>query len=143
MSGERTTTKPGPIRSRLRHLPSGLRATAVLLPAGAAAGLLFGGVAAGLGAAFGVLLVAASFSVSSVIIAWADSINPQLVLPVGLLTYALKFTLLGFTAVVLAATGWAGLPAFGLGMAAATLAWATAQAWWTWHAKILYVDPES
>jgi hypothetical protein len=105
-------------------------------------GLLAGGAASALGAGFGVVLVAVSFSVSSLIIAWADSINPQLVLPVGLLTYALKFTLLGFAAVALAATGWAGLPAFGLGMAAATLAWVVAQAWWTWHAKILYVDVE-
>jgi hypothetical protein len=130
------------VRKRLRHLPSGLRASAVLLPAGAVVGLLAGGAASALGAGFGVVLVAVSFSVSSLIIAWADSINPQLVLPVGLLTYALKFTLLGFAAVALAATGWAGLPAFGLGMAAATLAWIVAQAWWTWHAKILYVDAE-
>lgn len=130
----------GPIRSRLRHLPSGLRASAVLLPVGAVVGLLVDGGASALGAAFGVLLTAASFSVSSLIIAWADSINPRLVLPVGLLTYALKFTLLGLAAATLAATGWPGLVAFGLGMAAATLAWATAQAWWTWHARILYVD---
>jgi hypothetical protein len=136
-----TTTRPDPgVRGRLRHLPSGLKASAALVVVGVVAGAAFGGVPAALGAVLGVALVAASFTVSSVLIAWTDSVNPALILPVGLMTYVLKFTVIGFACYALAATGWAGLPAFGIAVIAATIGWATAQAWWTWHAKIPYVD---
>jgi len=128
------------VRKRLRHLPSGLSASAVLLVLGVVTGALAGGAVAAAGAALGIGVVAASFSLSSVVIAWADSIDPWLVLPAGLMTYAAKFTALGLGVVTLAVNDWAGLSAFCFGLIAATLAWITAQAWWTWHAKILYVD---
>jgi hypothetical protein len=130
----------GAIRKRLNHLPSGLKASAVLLAVGVVAGAVFGGVDAAGGAAVGVGLVAASFTGSSVVLAWADSINPRLILPVGLMTYVLKFTVIGFGCYALASTGWDGLPAFGIAVMVTTVGWATAQAWWTWHAKIPYVD---
>ncbi len=139
MTAPASLRDPG-LRGRLRHLPSGLRASAVLLAVGLVAGAVWGGVAGAGGAALGVALVAASFAGSSVVIAWADSVNPQLILPVGLMTYVVKFTVIGFACAALAATGWSGLPAFGVSVIAATLTWVTAQAWWTWHAKIPYVD---
>jgi hypothetical protein len=113
------------MRRRLRHLPSGLIASAVLLVVGAAAG---------------VLLVAASYTVSSLVIAWADAVRPALIMPVGLLTYAVKFTLIGILMWVVAGTGWAGLPAMGVGVIAGALGWTTAQAVWTWRARIPYVE---
>ena len=128
------------LRVRLRHLPSGLVACAALLVVGVAVGGVAGGPASAGGFALGVGLVAASFAGSSLEIAWADSIDPALVLPVGLATYMVKFTAIGLGCAALARTGFSGLPAFGVAVIAATLTWATAQAWWTWHAKIPYVD---
>jgi hypothetical protein len=129
-----------PIRSRLRHLASGLLASAVFLVLGLVIGGLVQGPPGALGAATGVLLVAASYSISSLVIAWADAIRPSLVLPVGLATYVLKFTLIGVVMAAVAATGWAGLPALGVAVIVSALGWTVAQAWWTWHAKIPYVE---
>ena len=103
-------------------------------------GAVFGGVprrrrCGGRGAARGGFVVGSSF-----VIAWADSIHPRMVLPVGLLTYVVKFAALGVGMYALASTGWDGLPALGVAVIVATLAWATAHAWWLWHAKIPYVD---
>jgi hypothetical protein len=134
------TTTPRPLRKRLRHLPSGLIASAVLLVAGVAVGAVLRGGAGAAGAAAGVILVAASYTVSSVIIAWADSIDPRLTLPAGLMTYALKFTLFGLLLVVLARTGWGGLLPMGVAIMAAALGWTAAQAVWTWRARIPYVE---
>src|SRR2546423_13537694 len=97
-----------PMRKRLRHLPSGLIASGVLLVLGVGIGaVLWGGPgAAGMGA--GVALVAASYTLSSLIIAWADSIDPRLTLPAGLVTYAPKFTLFGLLLAVLGPDRWRG-----------------------------------
>lgn len=136
------TRSRGEIRRRLRHLPSGLLASAVLFVGGVGVGAALQGGVGAAGAVLGVGLVATSFTVSSVVLAWADSINPTLVLPVGLMTYVLKFTVIGIACYALASTGWDGLPAFGVAVIVATLGWATAQAWWTWFAKTPYVDVE-
>jgi hypothetical protein len=135
-----TKTAPRPLRKRLRHLPSGLAASAVLLVAGVGVGAVLWGGAGAVGLAAGVTLVAASYTVSSLIIAWADSIDPRLTLPAGLMTYALKFTLFGLLLAVLARTGWAGLLPMGVGIMAGALGWTIAQAVWTWHARIPYVE---
>ncbi len=128
------------IRTRVRHLPSGLAASAVLLGCGVPAGALAAGGSGAAGAAAGVGLVAASYTVSSLVVAWADAVDPRLVLPVGLTAYAVKFLLIGVVMAAVAATGWAGLPAMGVAIIATALGWITAQAWWTWHARIPYVQ---
>lgn len=128
------------VRRRLTHLPAGLKATAVLFVVTVAGAAVVAGAAGAAGAAAGVALVAASFTVSSLAIAWADSVGPSLVLPVGLATYIVKFTAIGFVMAAVAATGWAGLPALGVAVIVTTIGWATAHAWWTWHARIPYVD---
>jgi ATP synthase protein I len=128
------------MKKRLTHLPSGLLASAVLLVLGVVVGAALRGGAGAAGAAAGVLLVATSYTVSSVVIAWADSIDPRLVLPVGLLTYILKFTLIGVVMAGLAASHWAGLTAMGVSIIAAVLGWTIAQSVWTWRARIPYVE---
>jgi hypothetical protein len=128
------------ILGRLGHLRSGLLASGTGLVACVVVGAVLGGGTAAAGAALGVALVAGSFSGSSLAIAWADSVNPALVLPVGLTAYALKITAIGLAFVGAAGVDWPGLPAFGWAVAVTTLGWVTAQAWWTWHAKIPYVD---
>lgn len=128
------------MRRRLRHLPSGLAASAVLLLVATAVGAVLRGGAGAAGAAAGVGLVAASYTVSSVVIAWADSIDPRLVLAAGLTTYVLKFTAIGIGMAAIASSGWPGLRPMGVAVIAATLVWMTAQAWWTWRARIPYVE---
>jgi ATP synthase protein I len=128
------------VSARLRHLPSGLTATAVLLVLGVPLGALLRGGPGAAGAAAGVALVATSYVIGSVVIAWADSVDPKLVLPAGLMTYALKFTLIGVVMAAIAASHWAGLRPMGVAVLATALAWVVAQSWWTWHARIAYVD---
>jgi len=124
----------------MTHLPVGLKTSAVIFVLTVAGGAVFGGLTGALGAAVGVGIVVASFTVSSLVIAWADSVHPTLVLPVGMFTYILKFTAIGFAMAAVVASGWDGLTALGVGVAVATIGWATAQAWWVWHARIPYVD---
>jgi hypothetical protein len=135
--------EPAAIRRRLGHLPAGLAtcaALAVLAPAVAGAAAGWPGA---LGALAGVALVAVNYTISGVAVAWADSVNPALVLPVGMATYAVKFTLLGVALVALLNTGWPGLPPMGLSILAATLAWTIAHTWWAVRAKIPYVEPDA
>jgi hypothetical protein len=124
----------------MNHLPVGLKVSAVIFVLTVAGGAVLGGLTGALGAAAGVGIVVASFTVSSLVIAWADSVHPTLVLPVGMFTYILKFTAIGFAMAAVVASGWDGLTALGVGVAVATIGWATAQAWWVWHARIPYVD---
>jgi hypothetical protein len=128
------------VRQRLRHLPSGLGASAALLVVGALIGGLLRGGAGVAGVAAGIGLVAASYTIGSLVIAWADSIDPRLILPVGLTTYALKFTIIGVVMSTIAASGWAGLKPMGVAVLGSVLGWIVAQAWWTWHARIAYVE---
>jgi hypothetical protein len=130
----------GEINRRLKHMPLMLVASAALTAVAAAAGAIAEGGAGALGAAAGVALVAASFTVSSVVIAWADSINPALVMPVGLLTYALKIVILGVVLFGMVSLDWRGRVPLGFGVMAGVLLWTALQAWWTWRAKIPYVD---
>jgi ATP synthase protein I len=125
---------------RLRHLPSGLIATAILLVIGVLVGALLRGGSGAAGAAAGVGLVAASYVIGSVVIAWADSIDPRLVLPAGLMTYVLKFALIGIVMAAIAASHWPGLVPMGVAVMATALGWIVAQSWWTWHARIAYVE---
>jgi phosphotransferase system glucose/maltose/N-acetylglucosamine-specific IIC component len=119
---------------RLRHLPTLLAASAALLLAAAVAGWLARGGAGAAGAAAGVGLVVGSYTLSTLVVAWADSVAPALVLPFGLGTYVVKFTLIG---VVMAsiAKDWPGLEPLGLGVVAAVLVWTTVQIVWTYRTR--------
>ena len=128
------------MRQRLRHLPSGLIATAVLLVVGVPVGALLRGGPGAAGAAAGVGLVAVSYVIGSVVIAWADSLDPRLVLPAGLMTYVLKFTLIGVIMAAISASGWSGLVPMGVAVLVSALGWIVAQSWWTWHARVAYVE---
>jgi ATP synthase protein I len=136
------SSRPGGSRlPRLRHLPVPLLAMAGLLIVGAAVAAPLQGAVGVAGVAAGVGLVAVSYVLSSLAIAWADRVNPRLVLPVGLTVYVVKFLFLGMFMLALNATGWLGLAPMGLAIVAAALTWSAAQAAWTWHAKIPYVEP--
>jgi len=133
-----TGTDPGPavtepftgIRDRLPHLPAILIATGGLLLVAVVLGWAYAGGAGAAGAAGGVGIVAASYLMSTYLIAWADSVDTQLVLKVGLGAYVLKFSLIGVFMVWISGTGWAGLPALGAGVVAAVVVWSGTQIWW-------------
>jgi hypothetical protein len=128
------------IGRRLRHLPANLVASVVLLAVAVPVGALARSGAGAAGAAIGVGVVAASYLVSAFAVAWADVIHPRLVMPVGLTTYVLKVFLLGLAMVTVASTGWPGLPPMAVAVIASVLVWTTTQAWWTWRARLPYVD---
>lgn len=130
------------MRKRLRHLPSGLLASAALLAVGVPLAAVLRGGPAAIGVVAGVLLVALSYVISSVVVAWVDRVDPRLILPVGLLTYVVKVAVIGLVMWRIQVTGWTGLPAMGVAIIATVLGWITAQAWWTWRARIPYVEIE-
>ncbi|MCW6004663.1 hypothetical protein K1W54_08710 [Micromonospora sp. CPCC 205371] len=117
-------------RWRLRHLPVLLVASAVAMVGAAVVGGLTRGAAGAVGAAVGVALVTASYTLSTVVLAWADAINPQLVLPFGLGIYVAKYSLLGGVMMIVATADWAGLVPMGWGVAAGVVAWTGVHIWW-------------
>nr|WP_228532028.1 hypothetical protein [Micromonospora sp. ANENR4] len=121
----------------MRHLPVLLAAVAVLAAAAAVAGGVWRGADGALGAAAGVAVTAASYTLTTVVLAWADSKDPQLVLPFGLGLYVAKITALGGVMVLVASTGWPGLIPFALGIAAGVVVWTGVHVWWltTVHAR--------
>jgi hypothetical protein len=118
------------VRQRIPHLPTALWACGVLLVISVIVGAVYGGAVAAAGAAAGVALVALSYVASTLAIAWADSVRPQLVLTVGLVAYTIKFTYIGLGMAALAAADWAGLPAMGVSLIAAVVVWNAAQIWY-------------
>ncbi|MEU8297848.1 hypothetical protein AB0C04_11240 [Micromonospora sp. NPDC048909] len=122
---------------RLRHLPVLLIASAVMAAVAAVVGGVVDGADAALGAAVGVAVTALSYTLTTVVLAWADARDTQLVLPFGLGLYVAKFTLLGAVMVAVAATGWPGLIPLCLGIAAGVVVWTGVHIWWltTVHAR--------
>lgn len=130
---------------RLAHLPAQLAVNGALLVVAAAAGGIVRGAAGAAGAAAGVAIVVASYLFSTLLIAWADRVDPRLVLPVGLAAYVTKFSLIGVAMAALAGTGWRGLAPLGAGVVAGVLAWTTTQIWWVRRhpPRLDYHPPES
>ena len=119
------------MRERVRYLWAALAVSAVLLGLATLVGALVGGGAGALGAAVGVAVVAASYSATMLAVAWADSVNPRLVLPVGVGMYITKFSLIGALMIIVGASEWAGKIPMAMGIVAAVVVWTTAQIWWT------------
>ena len=128
------------MRQRLRHLPPGLIAAAVTAVACAVLGFALAGGTGLLGAVIGCAAATASFVISSASVAWADSVNPKLVLIVGLSVYAAKMLALAASLYALRASGWPGLPAMAWGLAATVVVWVAVQAVWVYRSRIPYVD---
>jgi predicted tellurium resistance membrane protein TerC len=114
----------------VEHLPMLTAASTALLLCAASVGFLADGVPAALGAAGGVAIVTVGFTMSTLVIAWADTVRPALVMPLGLLTYVAKIALIGFIVGSVAATDWPGRMALLWGMVAGVLGWTSVQIWW-------------
>ncbi|SCL18613.1 hypothetical protein GA0070616_1550 [Micromonospora nigra] len=122
--------EPGALRARLPHLRLPLAACAVLAVIGVPAAAVVRGPTGGAGVAAGIGLVVFSYLVSSLSVAWADAVNPRLIMSVGLVTYATKIVLLGVVMSAVAATGWPGLPDMGVAIIAGVLVWTGAHLTW-------------
>ncbi|SBT46727.1 hypothetical protein [Micromonospora auratinigra] len=122
---------------RLRHLPVLVVASVLLAALAGVAGGMARGADGALGAVAGVAVTALSYTLTTVVLAWADARDPQLVLPFGLGLYIAKMTLLGGVMVVVGSTGWPGLIPFCLGIAAGVVVWTGVHIWWlaTVHAR--------
>ncbi|MFI5931504.1 hypothetical protein [Actinoplanes sp. NPDC051494] len=121
--------------SRLKHLPLPLAVSGGLLVVAAVAGWFTAGSAGLIGGAGGVAVVAGGYALSSVAVAWADSVLPKMVMTVGLATYLFKFSLLGLV-IFAVPRGWAGIPAMAVAMVVSVVAWLGAQVWWTVRAEV-------
>jgi hypothetical protein len=108
--------------------------------AAALAGLVVDGGAAALGAAAGVLLAAASFSVSVWAVAGAEKIDIRLTLPVALLTYGFKLVVIGAALWAVRSSGWDVVLPMAAGVVGGALAWLTTQGIWIFRAKIPYIE---
>ncbi|HEU4426907.1 MAG TPA: hypothetical protein VFR67_30610 [Pilimelia sp.] len=124
------TAAPAGAHWRTRHLPPLLVVSGVVMLGAAAVGWLAAGPPGAAGAGAGVALVTAGYVLSTVAIAWADSVAPALVLPVGLMTYVVKLTVIAGVLVVAAELGWQGLVPAAWGVVAGVLGWTAAQIWW-------------
>ncbi len=124
---------------RIRHLRLTLGMSGLLLVLAAAIGFAVSGGTGALGVAAGVALVAASYTASTLAIAWADSINPRMVFPVGMGMYVTKFSLLGLLLVAVNNAEWAGRIPMAMGIVVGIVAWTGAQIWWTVHHSHPYV----
>ncbi len=121
---------PADPRWRVEHLPFLSAVSFALLMCAASAGFLLDGPAAALGAAAGVLIVIVSFTMSTLVIAWADTVRPALLMPLALFTYVLKYSLLGVVLAYGVSTDWPGKNALGLGILAGVTVWTAVQVWW-------------
>jgi hypothetical protein len=121
---------PADPRWRVEHLPFLTAASIALLLCAASVGFLTGGRPDALGAAAGVALTTVSFTMSTLVIAWADTVRPALLMPLGLFTYMVKYTLLGVVMAFVISSGWSGRTAMGWGVVAGVLGWTSVQIWW-------------
>ncbi|MEV6298455.1 hypothetical protein AB0M02_03515 [Actinoplanes sp. NPDC051861] len=121
---------PADPRWRVEHLPLISAVCFALLTCAASVGFFTGGTDAALGSAAGVLIVTVSYSMSTLVIAWADTVRPALLMPLALMTYAVKYALLGVILAYGVSTDWPGRTALGLGIVAGVMVWTGAQAWW-------------
>jgi hypothetical protein len=121
---------PADPRWRVEHLPFLTAASIALLLCAASIGFLNGGRVDAFGAAAGVAITTVSFTMSTLVIAWADTVRPALLMPLGLLAYVVKYTLLGVVLAYVISSGWPGRTAMGWGVVAGVLGWTSVQIWW-------------
>jgi hypothetical protein len=121
---------PADPRWRVEHLPLVTAASIAVIICAASVGYFAGGTAAALGAAAGVALTTVSFTMTTLVIAWADTVRPALLMPLGLTAYVVKYALLGVILSAVISSEWPGRTAMGWGVVAGVLGWTSAQIWW-------------
>jgi len=117
-------------RWRVEHLPFLTAFSIALMICAASVGFFAGGASTAAGAAAGVAIVTVSFTMSTLVFAWADTVRPALLMPLGMLTYVTKYTLLGVIMAFVISSEWPGRAAMGWGVVAGVLGWTSVQIWW-------------
>jgi ATP synthase protein I len=92
-----------------------------------------------LGAAFGILLAVAFFSVTLLAVGAAGRVQPELMLPAAVLTFAFKMTVIGLLLFLLRDTTAFDKEAFALSLVAGTVVYLAAEIRFAMRAKIPYV----
>ncbi|GAA2894843.1 hypothetical protein Acy02nite_59430 [Actinoplanes cyaneus] len=117
-------------RWKVEHLGFLTAVSFALLLCAASVGFLVSGPTAAFAAAAGVMIVLVSHTLTTLVVAWADTVRPALVMPLGMLTYVVKYSLLGIILAVGVSSDWSGKKALGLGVVAGVVVWTGVQAWW-------------
>jgi hypothetical protein len=117
-------------RWRIEHLPLVTAVGMALVLCAFSVGFLADGVPGALGAAGGVLVVSAGVTLTTLAIAWADVIRPELVMPVGLCVYVVKYAAIVFLLFAVAGSGWSGARPMFWGVAVGAVLLTGVQAWW-------------
>jgi hypothetical protein len=126
---------PADPRWRIAHLPFLTAVSVAVLLCAASIGYLAGGPQLALGAAAGVAITTVSYTMSTLVIAWADTVRPALVMPLGLATYVVKYSLLGVILAFTVTSEWPGRVALGWGVVAGVVVWTAVQSWWVTHRR--------
>ena len=121
---------PDDPRWRIEHLPFVTAVGVALVLCGFSAGFLIGGAPAALGVGGGMLVVTVGVSLTTLAIAWADVIRPELVMPVGLGVYVVKYAAIGFLLFAVAGSNWSGAQPMFWGIAVGAVLLTGVQAWW-------------
>jgi ATP synthase protein I len=120
----------------VRIVRGAILATALVTPVAAAAGWLAADGAGALGAAIGMALAAAFFSVTLVVVRAAERISPDLILPATLASYVIKMTVLGIGLFLLRDTTAFNRTAFALAVLAGTVVFLAAEMRFALRARI-------
>ena len=95
-----------------------------------------------LGAAIGVVIVVAFFTVGQVVVGSVLRNAPQMAMSVALMVYLVKIGVLFIFIIVFQGTTAFDTRVFALTIVACTLAWTVAEVWIFARTKVLYVDPQ-
>jgi ATP synthase protein I len=126
-------------RHDARIVRGAVLATAIAAPVAVAIAWLAAGTKGAIGAALGMALAAAFFSVTVVVVDAAGRVSPQLMLPAALGTYLVKLVLLMVGLFLLAGTTAFDRAAFGLSIVAGTCVYLIAEVRMALRARIPYV----
>jgi hypothetical protein len=121
---------PADPRWRVEHLPLLTAFAFALMMCAASVGFLTAGAPAAVGAAAGIAIVTVSYTMSTLVLAWADTVRPALIMPLGMITYVVKYSLLGVIMAFVISSEWPGRTALGWGVVAGVMGWTAAQIWW-------------
>ena|SRR5690348_2368361 len=126
---------PADPRWRVAHLPFLTAVSVAVLLCAASIGFLVGGPQVAMGAAAGVAITTVSYTMTTLVIAWADTVRPALVMPLGLAAYMIKYSLLAVILMFTVSSDWPGKTALGWGVVAGVVIWTGVQIWWVLHRR--------
>jgi ATP synthase protein I len=125
-----------------RTIRTGLAVLGVLaVPTLVLAGVLRGGAGVA-GAALGLVLVAAFFALSKLVVGAVARRAPAMLLPAAVSTYVAKIIILGGLLISLENTTVINLLAFAWSIFVGVLAWVGAELWVATHTRLPFFEPE-